>query len=100
MPEYQNSKSFLGEVEAASTYRILGASHMAFRIDQAAIGDEETARCLQQKEMLPDVACIARMPSVIVMAHMMRFFSLLVHLLGDVECLGGRCHRNPLSVVE
>ena len=45
------------------------ASYMAFRIDQFAIGREQEIGNLQQKEMLPDVACIACMHSVIVFMH-------------------------------
>ena len=48
---------------------ILGASHMAFCINQAAVDVEEAICRLQQQEMLPDVPSIARMHSVIIVAH-------------------------------
>jgi hypothetical protein len=51
------------------TQGILGTSHMAFRIDHAAVGVEEAICRLQQEEMLPDVPSIARMHSMIVVAH-------------------------------
>ena len=42
---------------------------MAFCIDQAAIERKEKVGSFHQEEMLPDVACIARMHSVIVFMH-------------------------------
>ena len=42
---------------------------MTFHINQAAAGVEEAICRLQQEEMLPDIACIAYMRSVIVRAH-------------------------------
>lgn len=42
---------------------------MAFCINQAAIGGEEAICHLKQQEMLPDIACIAYMLSVIIKAH-------------------------------
>ena len=60
------------------------ASAQNVQIERAAV----TVSRLQQQEMLPDVTRIARMHSVIVMAHLGSYISLLVHLLGDVKCLG------------
>lgn len=73
---------------------------MAFSINQAAVGVEEAVSRLQQQEMLPDVTRIARMHSVIVMAHLGFCVSLLVHLLGDVEGLGRAGHSDLLGIVK
>ena len=73
---------------------------MAFCINQAAIGGEEAICRLKQEEMLPDIACIACVHSVIVMAHSDYGSLMLVHLLGDIEGLGRSCYGDLLGIVE
>ena len=73
---------------------------MAFRINQAAIGGEEAICRLKQEEMLPDIACIACVHSVIVMAHPDYGSLILVHLLGDIEGLRRCSYGDLLGIVE
>ena len=73
---------------------------MALSINQTAVGVEEAVSRLQQQEMLPDVTRIACMHSVIVIAHVGFCISLLVHLLGDVEGLGGARYGDLLGIIK
>jgi len=50
--------------------------------------------------MLPDIACIACVHSVIVMAHPDYGSLILVHLLGDIEGLGRCSYGDLLGIVE
>lgn len=62
---------------------------MAFCINQAAIGGEEAICHLQQQEMLPDIACIAYMRSVIVRAHQDRGCSFWYIFLAILKAWAG-----------